>query len=226
MEPSLKDSEMRMKRSSGRSSAETGSGTAAGPTAADTGGARAAILQATVQLLRERGLVATRTRDVTALAGVSTGLLNHYFTWNALRAAALSQVLTEGLEALLPAAAVSSPDPRTILDGLVEAVFAEEVDALWRLWVEAVEAAPTDSAIADALSATSGAWVDRIAACVQRGVDLQLWRCPDPPATAFRLSALHDGLVGMLLTGLPGLTRPAAITHLRTAFLLECAAVR
>ena len=44
------------------------------------------------------------------------------------------------------------------------------------------------------------------AACVQRGVDLQLWRCPDPPATAFRLSALHDGLVGMLLTGLPGLT--------------------
>jgi AcrR family transcriptional regulator len=214
-----------MKRSRGRRTEESDSSAEPGVPAADAGGARAAILQAAAHLLRERGLTATRPRDVTALAGVSTGLLNHYFTWNVLRATALAQVLTEGLEALLPAAAVLDPDPRTILDTLVEAVFAEEADPLWRLWVEAVEAAPTDPAMADALSRASAAYVDRIAACLERGVKLQLWRCPDPAATAFRLSALHDGLVGMLLTGLPRLTRAGAITHMRTAFLLECPGV-
>ena len=153
---------------------------------------------------------------------LSTGLLNHYFTWQALRAAALAQVLTVGLDALLPAAAVSDPAPRTVLDTLVQAAFSEAVDPLWRLWIEAVEAAPTDPAIADVLARANSAFVDRIAACLARGVELGVWRCPDPDGSAFRLGALHDGLVGMLLSGLPGLTRTAAITHLRTAHSLEC----
>ena len=42
--------------------------------AGEAGGTRAAILNAATRLLTERGLSATRTRDVTALAGLSTGL--------------------------------------------------------------------------------------------------------------------------------------------------------
>jgi AcrR family transcriptional regulator len=212
-----------MKRSGGRHAAESSSGAATSSSGSDGGGARAAILQAAVQLLRERGLVATRTRDVTALAGLSTGLLNHYFTWQALRAAALQQVLAEGLDELLPDAAATHPDPRLILDTLVEAVFAESADPLWRLWVEAVEAAPTDPTIVQAISDVSSGFASRLAACIVRGVELGVWRCADPDGSAFRLMALHDGLAGMLLTGIPGLTRAAAVTHMRTAFSLECA---
>ena len=214
-----------MKRISGRQAAASGSGAEPSTSGSDGGGARAAILQAAAQLLRERGLAATRTRDVTALAGLSTGLLNHYFTWQALRAAALGQVLTEGLDELLPAAAVSDPNPRMSLDTLVEAAFSEAADPLWRLWIEAVEAAPTDTAMAGAISDANTAFVNRLAACLRRGVELGAWRCLDPDGSAFRLTALHDGLVCILLTGLLGLTREAAIAHMRTAFSLECPAI-
>lgn len=211
-----------MKKSNGRRAVGSGSGAGAGESALDAGGARTAILQAAVRLLGERGLTASRTRDVTALAGVSTGLLNHYFSWHALRAAALAQVLTQGLDALLPADAESDPDPRRVMDALADAAFSEAADPLWRLWIEAVEAAPTDPAMAEVLINASTAFVDRVSACLVRGVKRGVWRCPDADGAAFRLMTLHDGLVGMLLTGLPGLTRASAIAHWRTAFGLEC----
>lgn len=211
-----------MTRRGGRLAAESSSGAVTGSPSSDGGGARAAILQAAVQLLRERGFVATRTRDVTALAGLSTGLLNHYFTWQALRASALQQVLAEGLDELLPAASATHPDPRLILDTLVEDAFAESADPVWRLWIEAIEAAPTDPAIVQAISDASSGFANRLAACLLRGVELGVWRCPDPAGSAFRLMALHDGLVGMLLTGMPGITRAVAVTHMRTSFSLEC----
>jgi AcrR family transcriptional regulator len=46
---------------------------------------RTQILHATVDLLLENGLAATKTRAVTERSGVGTGLLNHYFRWNDLR---------------------------------------------------------------------------------------------------------------------------------------------
>lgn len=212
-----------MKRISGRQAAASGSEAEPSGSAAGGGGARAAILQSAVQLLRERGLAATRTRDVTALAGLSTGLLNHYFTWQSLRVAALQQVLAEGLDELLPETAATHADPRLILDTLIEASFSPSADPLWRLWIEAVEAAPTDSAVGEVIAEASDGFVSRMAECIVRGVELGQWRCADPSGAAFRLMALHDGLVGMLLTGLAGLSREAAVAHMRTAFGLECA---
>jgi AcrR family transcriptional regulator len=213
-----------MKRSDGCRADGSSSEAGSGPAAAPAGGARAAILAATVQLLRERGLTATRTRDVTALAGLSTGLLNHYFTWNALRAAALEQVMAQGLATLWPSDAES--DPRQLMEALAESAFSDTLDPLWRLWVEAVEAASTDPAIADVLMHANNAFVARIGECLKRGAERGVWRCPDPDGAAFRLMALHDGLVGMVLTGLPGLTRASAIAHWRTAFGLECPTAR
>lgn len=191
--------------------------------AGEAGGTRAAILNAATRLLTERGLSATRTRDVTALAGLSTGLLNHYFTWQALRAAALERVLSQGLDALLPLDAAAESDPRGVVDALAQAAFSEAVDPLWRLWIEAIEAAPTDPLMAGVVAEASAAFVDRLAATMARGVSLGLWHCPDTHAAAFRLAALHDGLIGMLLSGLPGLTRASSVAHWRAAFALECA---
>ncbi|QLF70579.1 hypothetical protein FE840_014125 [Peteryoungia desertarenae] len=48
------------------------------------------------------------------------------------------------------------------------------------------------------------------------------WHQPDPAATALRLSALHDGLVALILSGLDAISPAEAERHLRHAFLLEC----
>ncbi|MFN4101546.1 MAG: TetR/AcrR family transcriptional regulator [Pararhodobacter sp.] len=192
-------------------------------TNADKGSAaRRAILEATAALLAEQGLSATRTRDVTARAGVSTGLLNHYFTWGALRAEALGLALRAGLDAVLPTAGGTSPDPRGELERLAQSAFDEGSDPLWRLWVEATEAAPTDPAVAQVLAQATGDLVARIADRLDHGAQLGLWRCADPQGAAFRLMALHDGLAGLILSGLPGLTRADATAHLATALALEC----
>ena len=42
-----------------------------------------------------------------------------------------------------------------------------------------------------------------------------------PAATALRLTALQDGLAGLLLAGTPDLTPEMAEAHLRRAFALE-----
>ena len=49
---------------------------------------RKQLVEATIALVLEAGLRATKTRDVTERAGVGTGLLNHYFRWPELRALA------------------------------------------------------------------------------------------------------------------------------------------
>lgn len=177
---------------------------------------------ATAELFSERGLGATRTRDVTARAGVSTGLLNHHFSWNQLRAEALGIALTTGLDNLLPNTQPGVYDPRGDLDRLAESAFDDTADPLWRLWVEATEAAPTDTALAGVLAKATTELVDRIANRLQDGVTLGYWRCGDPRSAAFRLMALHDGLAGLVLSDLPGLTRADASAHLRVAFALEC----
>ncbi|MFN6979466.1 MAG: TetR family transcriptional regulator C-terminal domain-containing protein [Gemmobacter sp.] len=184
--------------------------------------ARDAILSATAVLLTEQGLGATRTRDVTARAGVSTGLLNHYFTWRALRAEALGLALRAGLDAVLPEASGTPADPRGDLERLARGAFDEGADPLWRLWVEATEAAPGDPAVARVLAQATGELVARIADRLAQGARLGLWRCSDPQGAAFRLMALHDGLAGLILSGLPGLTRADATAHLATALSLEC----
>ncbi|MFN4158882.1 MAG: TetR family transcriptional regulator C-terminal domain-containing protein [Gemmobacter sp.] len=189
----------------------------------DKGGTtRKAILAATAALLAEQGLGATRTRDVTARAGVSTGLLNHYFTWGALRAEALGLALREGLDAVLPEVGATLPDPRRDLAALAQGAFEQGSDPLWRLWVEATEAAPADPGVAAVLAQATGDLVGRIADRLDLGVRRGLWRCADPKGAAFRLMALHDGLAGLILSGLPGLSRADASAHLAAALALEC----
>ncbi len=183
---------------------------------------RNAILSATAQLFVERGLTATRTRDVTACAGVSTGLLNHYFSWAQLRAEALDLALKHGLDQILPAANLQSDDPRGDLERLADSAFDDAADPLWRLWIEATEAAPADQAVAQALADSTGVLVTRIAGRLRRGIELGCWTCADPDGAAFRLMALHDGLAGLILSGLPELTRSAASKHMAVALALEC----
>lgn len=189
------------------------------------GGARQsrdAILSATAALFAERGLTATRTRDVTIRAGVSTGLLNHHFSWSQLRAEALGLALTAGLDELLPLAGSETHDPRAELDRLAQRAFDDTVDPLLRLWVEATEAAPADPALAGVLAKATDELVDRIANLLQSGAALGFWRCADARGAAFRLMALHDGLAGLVLSDFPSLTRAQASAHLRIAFALEC----
>ncbi len=179
---------------------------------------RTQILRATVDLLLENGLAATRTRAVTERSGVGTGLLNHYFRWSDLRAAAWKLIFDE------VAKETFAPDlpPDQVMDQYFAEAFVPEAERYWRLWLEATDLAKQDAAIAQVLNDAQARMDNALCAVLTAGNAAGLWTLADPQATATRLGALYDGLAGLLHSRSKRLTRPRAEAHLRHLFALEC----
>jgi AcrR family transcriptional regulator len=178
---------------------------------------RAAILAAAAELIRERGIAAVRTRDVTARAGVGIGLLNHYFRWGELRAQAAALALAAEIDRVVP----DAPSPDRQLDLFLKRAFGSEADPLWRLWIEITDLAMTDPDMAAAARECAEGIRDDLAALLADGADRNLWHCAAPRDAALRILAFHDGLVGFVLTGLPPVDRDEAMRHLERYVALE-----
>ena len=178
---------------------------------------RTQILHATVDLLLENGLTATRTRAVTERSGVGTGLLNHYFRWNDLRAAAWKLIFDEVAKDTF---APGLP-PDQVMERYFAGAFVPESERYWRLWLEATELAKEDEAISRVLGEVQTRMGSALCDLLSEGNTAGLWTLADPQATATRLGALYDGLAGLLLSGSQRLTRADAEAHLRHLFALE-----
>jgi AcrR family transcriptional regulator len=184
------------------------------------GDRRETLIAATAALFLEQGLAATRTRDVTTKAGVGVGLLNHYFRWADLRALALARALGDAVARIAPQN--DGADPAETLEVFLSAAYAEESDPVWRLWIEAFDVAIGDPDMAQVIDGVARDLHARLAACLAAGARSGLWTCADPGGSALRLLATHDGLSGMVLWGLPALSRNEAEAHLRHLVALEC----
>ncbi|MBL9047022.1 MAG: TetR family transcriptional regulator C-terminal domain-containing protein [Tabrizicola sp.] len=176
-------------------------------------GGAALILKAAADVLQEVGLQAATTRAVTDRAGVGRGLLNHYFRWPELRAMAWEAVFAE--------VAATEEAPQKALETWLATAFMPEARAYWRLWLEATDLAATDPAMAAALGRVQRRLLAALANSLAQGSAAGHWRCADAEATALRLTALQDGLAGLLLAGTTDLTPAQAEDHLRRAVALE-----
>jgi AcrR family transcriptional regulator len=181
-------------------------------------GRRAQILAAAVDVLLEKGLHAATTRAVTSRAQVGTGLLNHYFRWPELRALAWETIF----DAVAQAQSAGRADPARALATYFDGAFDAEARRYWLLWIEAAELAAADPLLAGALRRVNARLQDGLAGILRAGVEAGIWSLPDPDATALRLSALHDGLTGMIVSGVASFDQHTATAHLRTAFRCEC----
>jgi AcrR family transcriptional regulator len=179
-------------------------------------GKRERIVAATVALLLEEGLLAAQTRAVTARAGVGTGLLNHYFRWPELRAAAWSAIFAGVAKDMRRA----EETPVESLDRFFTESFSDAARPFWRLWIEAESLAVLDTAMAQALASTRSDLRQSLTAILADGVAQASWTLVSPRATAIRLEAMRDGLAGLLLVADPELDAARAETFLRDAFWL------
>jgi AcrR family transcriptional regulator len=174
------------------------------------------ILETTCAVVIERGFAATRIADVAKRLSVSTSLIHyHYDSKEQLLAEAFSFYARKDLAAL-DAEIATAPTALAQLDRAIQSYVPEGSDDVeWMLWIDAWGEAlrnPLMKKISQELDEQSVALLERVLAA---GVASGEFRCPDPAASALRLTGLIDGLAIQFAAHNDLLTRDGFIDHVR-----------
>jgi len=152
------------------------------------------ILETTIQVVIERGFGAIRVTDVADRLGVSSGLIHYHFeSKDQLLAEAFRYAADADLSRLHDEVGKggSAPEQLDRVFGLYSPVEAEPG---WMLWIDGWgEALRRDDlrAISQDLDLQ---WKEQLERIIADGVVAGELSCDDPHATAWRLTALLDGL--------------------------------
>ncbi len=152
---------------------------------------RADLIEATAACLAEHGLAGTNVRAICAKAGVSPGLLRHYFGGIDDLVAATYQATSDRMDAIFAAAVASAgPDPRARLLAYLTASFRAPVTdpELLGAWTAFWALARSDARMAD-IHAESYAGYR-----AQLGELLTACGARDAERLAIMLTAMVDGL--------------------------------
>ena len=159
---------------------------------------REELLRAAIGQIEARGVAAVRIADVAGALGVSNALvLYHFCTKEKLVAAAFRYAAEEDLAQLRRLLGRRT----TALRRLRAAVrwYAPTGQAKgWRLWIEGWAASLREPALREVTRDLDRQWKASLAEVIDEGVAAGEFRCPDPAATALRLTALLDGLAVQL----------------------------
>ncbi|MFK8083471.1 MAG: TetR/AcrR family transcriptional regulator [Granulosicoccus sp.] len=180
---------------------------------------REEMIKVAAAMILKKGLKATTTRDITTKMGVGRGLLNHYFSWEELRALAFSSIAENDIEHTF----LTSPrtNPEKTLKRYTREAFSKHAEPYWRLWMEAIEEAVDDERLAQIIHSHAAQTRENLQALLTLGVETGKWQCKNPKATTWRIVALQDGLLGFLLLDTPGLTRRQAARLFEDGVKLE-----
>ncbi|MFD0318499.1 TetR family transcriptional regulator C-terminal domain-containing protein [Streptomyces flavalbus] len=164
---------------------------------------RAELLTAAVEQIEARGVAAVRISDVASALGVSNALVLYHFASKEKLVAAAFAHAAEGdlahLRGLLGRRTTALRRLRSAVRWYAPTGTAKG----WRLWIEGWAAAPREPALQEVTRELDRRWKSALAEVIAEGVAAGEFRCPDPAATALRLTALLDGLA-VQLTAYPG----------------------
>jgi AcrR family transcriptional regulator len=160
---------------------------------------RQEIIDTTLDVIRRQGLPAVRTANLASALGVSTALIFYHFgTLEKLVAAAFEDAAGRDLERLDQARTGGG----TALERLREVLrhYGPTGDAEgWKLWIEGWAAALRDPVLRDLTQRLDLRWREAVAELITEGVAAGEFRCAEPRAAAWRITALLDGLAVQLV---------------------------
>jgi AcrR family transcriptional regulator len=170
---------------------------------------RAAILEATWQLIAERGFHTVRVSDIAKVCGTSTGTVHYYFPGK-------SDVLTEALKYCVEQAFNrQSLELRAIDDAherLLKLIDMQlprmgRIRDEWSIWLQYWAESVVRPELRPAHNEFYARWQEAVVRIVRRGQRQGVFRPDvDPDTMALRLTALTDGAAIQVLTGAPGMT--------------------
>lgn len=183
---------------------------------------RTEILETTCKVVIERGFAGTRIADVAKRLDVSSSLIHYHFD-------SKEQLLAEAFEhyanqdvADMEGEIENAPTALGKLDRVIQNYVPEGSDDVeWMLWIDGWGEAlrnPMMKKISQQLDEQSAALLARI---IRNGVDSGEFSCPDPNASAMRLTALVDGLAVQFAAHDGMMTRDQLIDHVRSVAAAE-----
>jgi AcrR family transcriptional regulator len=156
---------------------------------------REEILAATVTEVQKTGLAQTRVSDIASALGVSPALIFYHFeTKDRLLAEAFGYAAERDLVRL--AEAIQGPGTATERLRAVLRLYSPvgTTPPGWTLWVDAWAAALRSSELRRVSKRLDLRWKEAVAEIIATGVATGEFRCDDPHAAAWRITAMIDGL--------------------------------
>jgi AcrR family transcriptional regulator len=177
---------------------------------------RTEILETTCEVVIERGFAGTRISDVAKRLDVSSSLIHYHFD-------SKEQLLSEAFAhyarkdmAELEAEVEAAPTAIGQLDHAIHNYVPEGSDDMeWMLWIDGWGEAlrnPMMKKISQELDEQSAELLHRV---INFGIETGEFVCPDPRASAMRLTALVDGLAIQFAAHDGMMDRSALIDHVR-----------
>ena len=155
---------------------------------------REAIVAATVDVARRKGLASTTVRDVATAMGTSSGLIHHYFgSMDDVLAAAFEVVARQDLEV----SAVSMGGVASPVEALrifFRTYTPADKDWAFQLWLDAWAEAARRPAVQATSRRLNLEWQALLEQTIRAGVAAGVFRCLDPAGAAWRILSLLDGL--------------------------------
>jgi AcrR family transcriptional regulator len=155
---------------------------------------REAIVDAALAVMLRKGIAATTVRDVAQEMGTSSGLIHHYFqSMDDLLAAAFERAASQDLEVTITAMR-GGTTPLERLRIFFATYARAEQDWAFQLWLDAWAEAARRPAVQKTSQRLNVAWQELLVDVIEDGVADETMRCADPPAAAWRVLSLLDGL--------------------------------
>jgi AcrR family transcriptional regulator len=175
---------------------------------------REAILRAALRVIARDGFGAVTTREVTKAAGVTHGLLHHYFpSRDGLLAAAFDLAATEDL-ATLEGRLAKGKDSLDRLRRFVRFYGPTSDDPLVALWIDAFSESTRNDTLRQTAARLNQAWVDLLAGVIREGTDDGTFQVDDADEAAMVITAVLDGLaMQMAVRPATGLARMRRISR-------------
>jgi AcrR family transcriptional regulator len=160
---------------------------------------REQICRAAAKVISEQGFAGTTMRMVAEEAGVSTGMLNHYYT-NRMDMLEETLVFVSTRQQARESAAIEGIEPgEKRLRALVRSVLPtdQESNEAWRVWIAAHGASVRLSELRRVMASRNDLWFE----ILERGLEGILPRSRrDKVPYAWQLDALMNGLVIQAIT--------------------------
>ncbi|MFC7502325.1 TetR/AcrR family transcriptional regulator [Nocardioides sp. CPCC 206347] len=161
----------------------------------DADSRRRRIIDATLDVIQDRGLVGVRTQEIARRAEVSSGLLLYHFgTLDGLIAASMQESEDRYYRGLEDEDAVGRPAPERLRLLVERSGDPTSVVAAWTLWMEFWVRALRDPDTAALCASLEARWRAVLLDVIEQGIGEGVFNSPSPKVAVVRLSALLDGL--------------------------------